>query len=307
MSEKESLDEKYLEYNVRTTHRVRRILGITGYYLVMAIITFYSVGPVLWAYIIAVKEDNWSGIGGAPVPDQIPDRWDTFLPENFFNMDTFYHVLVETNFVQAMINSFIVAVLTTLLSIGLSLMAAYAFSRFDFPFKGIAMDSVLVTQMFPGVLLMMPLFLVWARLGWLNTLHGLVLIYLGISVPYCTWMLKGFFDSIPKDLDESAMILGASRFRAFLTIVPLVLPGIFATALFTFITAWNEYMIALTFNTDPQYWTLPVGINQFFQPYRTPQYTYLAAYGLLAALPITIIFILLQNYLQKGLVSGAVK
>lgn len=285
----------------------KTVISIVAYYLTLIFIGFISVGPVLWAYIIAVKQDRWSGMGGAPVPDQIPDNWDALLPENFFNFENFYYVIVETNFVRALYNSFIVASLTTLSAVALSLMAGYAFSRFDFPFKSISQNSVLITQMFPGVLLMLPLYLVWAQLHLLNTLHGLVLIYLGIAVPYCTWMLKGFFDAIPKDLDEAAMTLGASRFRAFLTILPLVRPGIFATALFTFITAWNEYMIALTFNTNPDVMTLPVAINQFFQPYRTPQYTYLAAYGLLAALPITILFILLQNYLQKGLVSGAVK
>ncbi|MHA1821600.1 MAG: ABC transporter permease subunit, partial [Promethearchaeota archaeon] len=162
--------------------------------------------------------------------------------------------------------------------------------------------------MFPNILIIIPIYLVWSQLGLLNSIPGLILVYISLAIPFCTWMMKGYFDAIPVDLEEAGMVLGLSRMQAFYKIIiPAVRPGIIATALYTFITAYNEYMVALTFNVLPQSQTLPVAINQFFPPYQIPQYTYLASFGILVSIPIVIIFFILQKYLEKGMLAGAVK
>ncbi|GAB4323063.1 MAG: ABC transporter permease subunit [Promethearchaeota archaeon] len=279
-----------------------------AFYLLLGLVGLACVLPVAWTYVLAVKADRYTGESGAPVPDQVPDDPDSFLPENWFNFENFEHVLFETDFFTYLRNSVVVALGTAVLGVVVSLTAAYAFSRFRFRGRSLFLDSVLVTQMFPNILVVLPLFLVWAQLGLLNSTLGLVLVYLSISIPFCTWMLKGYFDAIPVDLEEAAMTLGLSRVGAFYRVVlPAVRPGIIATALYTFITAYNEYMVALTFNVLPESQTLPVAINQFFPPYQVPQYTYLAAFGILVSIPVVLLFFALQRHLQGGALTGAVK
>ncbi|MHA1338611.1 MAG: carbohydrate ABC transporter permease [Promethearchaeota archaeon] len=283
-------------------------ISMIGFYLLLIVIAFACVLPILWTYIVAIKQDIYTGEYGTPVPDQIPDNWFSLLPEDWFNFSNFIYVITETNFIQYLLNSLMVSIGTTLIGISVSITAAYAFSRFKFRGKGFMLDSVLITQMFPNILIIIPIFLVWSQLGLLNTIPGLILVYISLAIPFCTWMMKGYFDAIPKDLEEAGMVLGLSRVQAFYKIViPAVRPGIIATALYTFITAYNEYMVALTFNVLPESQTLPVAINQFFPPYEIPKYTYLAAFGILVSIPIVIIFFILQKHLEKGLLSGAVK
>lgn len=166
--------------------------------------------------------------------------------------------------------------------------------------------AFLVSQMFPGVLMMIPLYLIMKTLGLLNQHVGLVLVYSTTAIPFCVWMLKGYFDTIPKDLEESALIDGASRFTIFWKIMlPLSAPAIAVTALFSFMTAWNEFVLAYTFMTDPLSYTLSVEVQQYVG--QDIQWELFAAASVLVSLPVMALFFVLQRNLVSGLTAGSVK
>lgn len=203
--------------------------------------------------------------------------------------------------------SLFVAIATTVVGIALSCSAAYALSRFRFPGRRASLTSFLVVQMFPASLLIIPLYVLLHQLGLLNSLVGLVLVYSTTAIPFCVWTLKGYFDSLPKELFEAARVDGAGPFRIFWTIVlPLARPGIAVTALFSFMTAWNEYIMAATFLTDEGKYTLPVllqsSVGQF-----SADWGRFAAGAVITSLPVMALFYVLQKFLVGGLTAGAVK
>ncbi|MBN2495969.1 MAG: sugar ABC transporter permease [Deltaproteobacteria bacterium] len=204
-------------------------------------------------------------------------------------------------------NSVIVSLITTLIGIFLATTAAYAFSRFRFPGRRAGLLSFLVIQMFPGTMMMIPLYILVERLGLLDQLLGLVLVYSTTAIPFCVWMLKGYFDTIPKELEESAIIDGASRVRIFWSIIlPLARPAIAVTALFSFMTAWNEFILAATFMNEETSTTLPVMLNGFVSS-TTVEWGHFAAGAILVSLPVVALFFLLQRHLVGGLTAGGVK
>lgn len=204
-------------------------------------------------------------------------------------------------------NSAVVSLATTILGIFLATTAAYAFSRFRFPGQRTGLLAFLVSQMFPGVLMMIPLYVIMQNLGLLDHKAGLVLVYSTTAIPFCVWMLKGYFDTIPKDLEESAIIDGASRVRVFITIMlPLARPAIAITALFSFMTAWNEFVLAYTFMNSELSFTLPVTINSFVDP-KQIVWGKFAASSVLVSIPVMALFYALQKNLVGGLTAGGVK
>ena len=205
-------------------------------------------------------------------------------------------------------NSVVVSLCTTLVGVLLATTAAYAFSRFRFYGRRTGMNLFLVTQMFPGVLMLIPLYVLMGRLGLLNSLLGLTLVYSTTAIPFCVWMLKGYFDTIPVELEESARIDGASRLLIFVRIIlPLAAPAIAVTALFSFMTAWNEFVLAFTFNDqDPLMVTLPVTIQQYAQP-KSTQWGSFAAASIIVSVPVMLLFYRLQRHLVEGLTAGSVK
>jgi len=204
-------------------------------------------------------------------------------------------------------NSLLVAAATTLLGIFLACTAAYAFSRFRFPGRKTGLLSFLVIQMFPGTMMMIPLYILMDRLGLLDQLLGLVLVYSTTAIPFCVWMLKGYFDTIPKELEEAAIIDGASRTRVFWTIIlPLARPAIAVTGLFSFMTAWNEFILAATFMNQETSTTLPVMLNSYVSK-TTVEWGHFAAGAILVSLPVVILFFILQKHLVSGLTAGGVK
>ncbi len=210
-------------------------------------------------------------------------------------------------FGRQVLNSVVVAGLTTLLGVFLAATAAYAFSRFNFPGKQTGMAMFLVVQMFPGTLLLIPLYIILDRLGLLNSVAGLVLVYSTTAIPFCVWMLKGYFDTIPKELEEAAWIDGASRIGMFWHVVlPLSRPAIAVTALFSFMTAWNEFILAETFLNDEATYTLPV-VLQHFVGDKSAQWGAFAAGAILVSLPVMALFYVLQRHLVSGLTAGGVK
>lgn len=204
-------------------------------------------------------------------------------------------------------NSVTVAVLTTLVGLGLSAPAAYAVSRWNFLGKQGVLLSFLITQMFPGVLLIVPLYILFARLHLLDNIFGLVVAYATTALPFSVWMLKNFFDAVPKELDEASKVDGLGPFQTFWRIVlPLTIPGVAVVGFFNFMTSWNEFMMAFTFLSSNANLLLPVGIQHFVNVFNV-QWQYLTASAVLMTIPVLIIFFWAQRYLISGLTGGSVK
>ena len=213
----------------------------------------------------------------------------------------------EYLFVRQALNSVVAALATTVVGVFLSCTAAYALSRFKFPGRKAGLTTFVVVQMFPATLLIMPLYVVLDKLGLLNSLTGLVLVYSTTAIPFCVWTLKGYFDSLPRELEEAARIDGASAWLIFRKIIlPLARPGLAVTALFSFMTAWNEFILASTFMTSESRYTLPVLIQSSVGEFSS-QYGIFAAGAIVTSVPVMAVFYVLQKYLVGGLTAGAVK
>jgi arabinogalactan oligomer/maltooligosaccharide transport system permease protein len=213
----------------------------------------------------------------------------------------------ELLFLNDTLNSITVAAATTIVGLALSCTAAYALSRFRFRGQRTSLSAFLVVQMFPATLLTLPLYVLLDRLGLLNSLSGLVLVYATTAIPFCTWTLKGYFDSLPRELDEAARIDGASAVQVFWRVMlPLARPGLAVTALFAFMTAWNEFILASTFLTDEASYTLPVLVQSAVGEY-SADWGLFAAGSLLTSLPVMALFYVLQRFLVGGLTAGSVK
>ncbi len=204
-------------------------------------------------------------------------------------------------------NSFFVALLTTIMGVFLASTAAYAFSRFRFPGRRFGMMIFLVVQMFPATLIMIPLYVILDKLGLLDSVLGLVLVYSTTAIPFCVFMLKGYFDTIPRELEEAAWIDGASRFGMFWRVVlPLSKPALAVTALFSFMTAWNEYILAETFLNNEASYTLPVMLKHYVGE-KSANWGAFAAGAILVSMPVMALFYVLQKALVSGLTAGGVK
>lgn len=211
-------------------------------------------------------------------------------------------------FGRQLLNSIIISIGTTLFGVFFAATAAYAFSRFRFAGRKSGMMVFLVVQMFPATLLMIPLYIILSKLHLLNSVLGLILVYSTTAIPFCVWMLKGYFDTIPKELEEAALIDGASRLRIFYTIVlPLARPALAVTALFSFMTAWNEYILAATFLSREETYTLPVLLKSYVGEHGSADWGAFAAGAVLVSIPIVALFYVLQKHLVSGLTSGGVK
>ncbi|MEO6774794.1 MAG: sugar ABC transporter permease [Kofleriaceae bacterium] len=213
----------------------------------------------------------------------------------------------EYLFVRQALNSVVIALATTVVGVFLSCTAAYALSRFRFPGRKTGLTTFVVVQMFPSTLLIMPLYVVLDKLGLLNSITGLVLVYSTTAIPFCVWTLKGYFDGLPRELEEAARIDGASAWLIFRKIIlPLARPGLAVTALVSFMTAWNEFILASTFMTNESHYTLPVLIQSSVGEFSS-QYGVFAAGAVVTSVPVMAVFYVLQKYLVGGLTAGAVK
>jgi len=263
------------------------------------ILTF-TVIPMIWMLLTSIKTQF--------AAMQYPPQWWPAEP----TLENYVKLLDPTNsvgqdFLLYFWNSFYVALATTFLGVVVAIPAAYAFSRFRFPGRTLLFFSVLLRNMFPAVVFLMPLFLLMRWMGLVGSHASLVLTYLTFGLPLSIWLLKGFYDNIPIQLEQAARIDGATRFQAFLLIVmPLSTPGIIATAIFSFIGAWNEYVYALTFINRQDRMTLPVGIQRFFAEFAT-DWPGLMAATFLMSVPVVVLFLVLQKYFVRALTEGAVK
>ncbi len=265
-----------------------------GKNLLLVFACLLTVYPILWVFKMALTPIQGFDTSINPIP-QHP------------SLENFRSILFDMPFFYWLRNSVIVSATTTVFGVFLACTSAYALSRFKFPGRSTAMLSFLVTQMFPGVLMIIPQYLIMDALGLLDSLLGLSLLYTATAIPFCVWMLKGYFDTIPQELEEAAIMEGASAAHIFWYIVmPLSLPAVAVTALFSFMTAWNEFIIAAVFLNKESHYTLPVGLRMMVGQYSS-DWGHFAAGAILVSIPIVALFFALQRHLVGGLTAGSVK
>lgn len=278
-------------------------------HVVLVGFTLFTLYPILWVMTIAFSGNQSLAISTLPEEPSMMDRLRAITPwPETWSFSNFVSVMTDQPFAKWVFNSVVVSLSTTLLGVFLACTAAYAFSRFKFPGQRAGLMAFLVSQMFPGTLTVIPLFIIlvqWLGLG--NSWLGLIIVYATTSIPFCVWMLKGYFDTIPKDLEEAALMEGASVGRIFWTIIlPLAKPAVAVTALFSFMTAWNEFILAATFMDQEEMYTAPVGLR-FFVGGFSQQWGYFAAGSIIVSVPVVFLFLYLQKYLVSGLTAGSVK
>ncbi|GGO94414.1 carbohydrate ABC transporter permease [Wenjunlia tyrosinilytica] len=274
--------------------RSNRLMSGAGVYAAAALLAAFVLGPVLWMVVTALKPRD--EVFTSP-PHWIPHH-PTF--ENF-------GAALDPTFLRFMGNSLLVCTGATLLCVALALLASYTLSRPSGRMRHSVLVVVLVSQLLPQAVLLVPLYRSAEELGLLNSYAGLVVVYLTFTLPVAMWLLHGFIAAIPAELEEAAQADGLSSFRAFLTvIVPLARPGIAATAAFVFFTAWQDFMFALVFLTDEAKRTLPLGVLGYMGQY-TVQWGQLMAASTLLLLPIMALFVAVQRHFVAGLTVGAVK
>jgi arabinogalactan oligomer/maltooligosaccharide transport system permease protein len=220
---------------------------------------------------------------------------------------SYIRLFTEQPFLRWLANSLAVSAAVTLTGVALASTAGYAFSRFQFIGRKATMLAILTTQMFPATMLLLPLYVLIAKLGLVDTWLGLMIFYTATALPFCVWQMKGFYDTIPASLEEAARIDGCSRAQAFWHVVlPLATPGLVITALFSFMTAWSEYIVAAQVMQSEDMFTLPLGIKGF-QASLSSQWGLYAAASILVSLPVVAVFLALSKYLINGLTVGSVK
>ncbi|HEV7708155.1 MAG TPA: carbohydrate ABC transporter permease [Asanoa sp.] len=265
-------------------------------YVALAAYLIFLGFPLLWMFSTAFK-------GSRELLELHPSLWPSHP-----TLHNFVTAFTSQGLAHSAWNSLQVSVSSAVLTVLVSLPAAYALARFRTRLGTVAIGWVLVSQLFPFILLVIPVFLILKRLALVNTLPGLVLVYVVWSLPFALWMLQGFVRSIPRDLEEAAAIDGASRFQTLRrVVVPLLMPGIVATTLFAFVSAWNEFFFALVLLQDPEKATVPVTLAHFVGIQGVVRLGPLAAGAFLATLPSLIVFGFLQRRLTSGLMAGAVK
>lgn len=228
------------------------------------------------------------------------------IPEGA-TLDSYRQLFTDQPFVRWLGNSLLVSAAVTATGVALASIGGYAFSRFRFVGRQAMMTSIVTTQMFPATMLLLPLYLMIARLGLINTFAGLTIFYVSTALPFCVWQMKGFYDTIPAALEEAARIDGCSRWEAFRRVIlPLAVPGLVITALFSFMVAWSEYLVAAQVLQDRNRFTLPLGLKSF-QSSMSTQWGLYAAAALLVSVPVVILFVVLSRYLTSGLTLGSVK
>lgn len=264
-------------------------------YLALLIFAVFAIYPITRIITIALRPG-----------DQLLSTSLAFIPAGA-TLKNFQVLLTETPFLRWLINSTIIALAVTFTGVALASTAGYALSRFRFAGRGSMLNGLLVTQMFPATMLLLPLYLILVKLSLINSYLGVVIIYTATALPFCIWQLKGHYDTIPLALEESAGIDGCTRWQSFyLVVLPLAAPALVITALFSFMTAWNEYVVAALMLQDVEKFTLPLGLRMF-QANMSTQWGLYASGALLVSIPVVIMFLFLSRYLVSGLSSGAVK
>jgi multiple sugar transport system permease protein len=263
--------------------------------LIATLVVIFAIGPIIWTFLTSLKSES-----------EIVNSTITYLPQKV-SFDNYESIWRRSDYPRLLKNSAIVTGLTVLLSLTIGILGGYSISRYRFRGRDQLMIFYLVIRMFPFTLLLIPLFIMLRSLGLFDTYVGLALTYTTFLLPLCIWMLKGFFDGIPPELEEASRVDGSTRIGALIRIVlPLARPGIAATTVFIAIGAWNEYIWALLLTTSSGARTWPVGLQLMVGEFQMPWGT-LAASGIISIIPIMIGFAFVQRALVSGLMTGGVK
>ncbi len=263
-------------------------------FLPLALILLFALGPYIWGFVSSITPEGEMYVEGL-----------RYFPRNPTG-ENYARLFVKIDFVDNLADSFLVATFSMLFGLAFSVTASYSFSRFRFRGRRFLLFQFLVINMFPVVLLLIPLFVIFSRLGIMDTYLSLVLAYATFTIPFSTWMMTSFFNAIPYQLDESAMIDGCSRFGALVRVVfPVAMPGIAATGIYIFITAWNEFVFASVL-TSRDVRTIPIALQNMVGQYQIA-WGLLTAGGVVSAIPVIVLFFFIQKQLIAGMTAGAVK
>ncbi len=264
-------------------------------FLFLSIFTLGTIYPVLNIVGVSLREDN-----------AFQTKSLAIIPENS-GLNNYVQLFTATDFLLWLKNSLLVSAAVTILGVALASTCAYALSRYRFMGRNLGMMALLTTQMFPATMLLLPFFILLSKLGLINSYLGLVIIYSSTALPFCIWQMKGFYDTIPPALEESACLDGCNPFQAFYKIVlPLSTPALVITALFSFMASWSEYVVAAIVLQNPELYTLPLGLKSFQSSLATEWGLY-AAGAVVVSIPVVILFISLARFLVSGLTLGSVK
>lgn len=274
--------------------RSKRMLDVLTY-IVLIVTVVFAIFPILWAFLTSLKREK-----------DIVTAQLQYIPREV-TLDNYTTLWQRSGFPVLILNSAIVTVFTLLICLSLGTLASYSLSRYRFRGRNVLLLLYLVVRMFPAILLLIPLFIMLRSLNLLDNRFGLALAYTAFLLPVCVWMMKGFFDAIPVDLEESARIDGCTRLSALSRIVlPLVAPGLIATAVFIGIGAWNEFLFALMLTTGQGSRTWPVGLQLMVGEFQLP-WGSLSAGGIISIIPVIVLFGIVQQSLIRGITAGAVK
>jgi arabinogalactan oligomer/maltooligosaccharide transport system permease protein len=273
----------------------KRFLRIMFSYLTLVVFAAIAVYPILQVVTISLRP-----------ADRLLSTSLEIIPANA-TLRNYVSLFADRPFLLWMWNSIIISLVVTVTGVVLASMTGYAFSRFTFVGKKAGLLSLLTTQMFPATMLLLPLYLMLIKLGLINTYLGVIIIYTATALPFTIWTMKGYYDTIPYSLEEAARIDGCNQFEAFWRIIlPLAAPALVITALFSFMTAWAEYLVAAQILQDSSLWTLPLGLKSFESNMSTEWGLY-GASSIIVTIPVIILFLALSKYLVSGLTLGSVK
>lgn len=275
--------------------RIKTLLhSLFVFFLPLAILLVFLLFPFYWTFVTSVKPTA-----------ELYQASVTYWPISF-TWASYAKLFGEFRFIKPMISSFTVAFSTTIITLVVATLAAYAFSRFEFKGKRIFMVLFLTNNMFPTVLLLIPLYTIMRKMGLLYTPNSLILAYTTFTIPFSIWLLNGYLNDLPSSLEEAAMVDGANRRQAFIKIImPILIPGMVATGVYVFMQAWNEYTFAVMF-TNERNRTIPVALKNLIGQLGV-QWDLLTAGGIITIIPVCILFFFAQKRLVEGLTAGAVK
>ena len=270
-------------------------LRLSASYLVLIVMALVALFPILQVFTISLRP-----------ADRLLSTSLEIIPANA-TWSNYAALFNERPFLLWLLNSSFVAFVVTLTGVVLASTAGYAFSRFNFVGRKAGLLSLLVTQMFPATMLLLPMYIMMVKLGLINTYLGIVIMYSATALPFCIWQMKGYYDTIPGSLEEAGRIDGCNQFQTFYRIIlPLAAPALVITALFSFMAAWTEYVVAAQVLQDTELWTLPLGLKSFESNMGSEWGLYGAA-SMIVTIPVVVLFLGLSRWLVSGLTLGSVK
>lgn len=274
---------------------LKKYVRIAASYAVLILFCLVAVYPVSQVLTVSLRP-----------ADRLLSTSLEIIPDNA-TLDNYVNLFTKTDFLLWMWNSIMVTVTVTLSGVALASTAGYGFSRYKFIGKKAAMQSMLITQMFPATMLLLPMYIMLVKLGLINSYLGIMIMYSATALPFCVWQMKGYYDTIPASLEEAGRIDGCSQIQTFyLIILPLAAPALVITALFSFMSSWTEYVVAAQILQDTDLWTLPIGLKSFESNMSTEWGLYGAA-SMIVTVPVVVLFLALSKYLVSGLTLGSVK